>query len=95
MPGFALDDPRYLNADTDNDALMRMLLELASEVWVLRDRQILLESALRKSNTLTADELDAPITDPELRETVKVERDQLITRLIAAASNRYEVPATS
>ncbi|MFZ2175724.1 MAG: hypothetical protein WAW17_17145 [Rhodococcus sp. (in: high G+C Gram-positive bacteria)] len=95
MPGFALDDPRYLNGDADNDALMRMLLELASEVWVLRDRQILLENALRRHDTLAADELDAPITDPELRETLKTERDQLIQRLISAASNHYEVPAAS
>lgn len=95
MPGFALDDPRYLNGDTDTDALMRMLLELASEVWVLRDRQIVLENALRNHETLPVDELDGPITDPDLREKLKIEREAMILRIFAAASKRYEVPATS
>ncbi|MDV6266697.1 hypothetical protein [Rhodococcus globerulus] len=95
MPGFALDDPRYLNGDTDNDALMRMLLELASEVWVLRDRQILLENALRKHDALGVDELDAPITDPELHEKLKTEREEMILRIFSAASKHYVVPATS
>ena len=95
MPGFALDDPQYLGHPTDTDALMRMILELASEVWVLRDRLTLFEHALRGRDVLDAAEIEGPVVDEALAARLRAERNQLIERLLAAASGTQAGATTS
>lgn len=94
MPGFAREETAYLTAAGDTDALMRMVLELSSEMWVLRDRLTLLEHTLTSHGTdLTP--LDQPILDPALSETLAEQRRLLTQRLIAAAAGTSEQGGTS
>jgi hypothetical protein len=84
MPGFAREDVVYFTGAGDTDALMRMMLELASEMWVLRDRLTVIEHTLAGQGTdLSA--VDQPVTDPELARLLAEQRSLLTERLMAAA----------
>ncbi|GAA2073097.1 hypothetical protein [Microbacterium hatanonis] len=85
MPGFAIDSPRYLEPTQDTDSLFRMLLELASEVWVLRDRLTLVERTLDEKGCLTRSDLDSAEPGPAAEAELAKERAQFVERLISSA----------
>lgn len=85
MPGFAREDAPYLTASGDTDALMRMMLELASETWVLRDRLTVIEHTLAGAG-IDLSAVDQPVSDPELAGLLTEQRNLLTERLMAAAS---------
>lgn len=70
----------------DNEKLLQVIFELASEVWVLRDRLSLLEHAMVVQQVLRLGELDEPVTDAEVKKRLGDERALFISRLLSAAS---------
>lgn len=79
---------KHLTSPDDLDGVFRMMLELASEVWVLRDRFAVLEELLAQRGTLTADDLDVFQPGPELAAGLDDERAAFVRRLLDAASGR-------
>lgn len=70
--------PSYLSKATP-DELARMVVGLTEELWVLRDRVMVLEEVV--SSTDAVDEHDP---SPELRGRLGVERQRLIQRVLGA-----------
>jgi hypothetical protein len=90
MPGFALDSPRYLDPALDTDSLMRMILELASEVWVQRDRLEIIEQLLDEHGQVSRAEIDGYVPTDSVKEALAAGRRQFIDRLLSAALHGSE-----
>ncbi len=63
------------------DSLGFALLEMAKEVWIIKDRQLVTEALLRERNLLG--DLDAYQPDPELSARIAAERERFIGSLTA------------
>lgn len=74
---------RILN-DDDVDRLGQALFILTQEVWVLRDRQRILEAALEAAGVLDHAVIDAYSPDAKLVESLAQERQQLIDNVLQA-----------
>ena len=74
---------RILN-DEDVDRLGQALIALTQEVWVLRDRQRILEAALEQAGVLDQAVIDAYSPDAKLAESLARERQQLIDNALQA-----------
>jgi hypothetical protein len=74
---------RILN-DDDVDRLGQALIMLTKEVWVLRDRQRILEAALEEAGVLDHAVIDAHAPDAKLTESLAQERQQLIDNVLQA-----------
>jgi hypothetical protein len=61
------------------DNLGLALLEMAKEMWLIKDRQMVTESLLREKNLLA--ELDSYQPGPELSARLAAERDRFLTTL--------------
>lgn len=61
------------------DNLGLALLEMAKEMWVLKDRQMVTEALLREKNLLP--ELDSFQPGPELTARLAAERDRFLAAL--------------
>lgn len=70
-------DPVYLE-DPVLDATVRMLVELAAQVWVERERRLALEALLVARGIMTAGALEALQPDAELQQRLKTERERFI-----------------
>ncbi|WP_433042004.1 hypothetical protein [Dactylosporangium sp. CS-033363] len=66
------------------DDLARMVTELASEVWIQRDRAIVLEELLIAGGVLTAEQLDELVPGGELRTRIAGERAAFVRRVFGA-----------
>lgn len=87
MPGFAADNPVYLDRPENVDGLFSALMEVASEVWVLRDRCAVLEELLAERGSVTREEIDRYQPGPELAKRLTAERELFLKRVMAAAAN--------
>ena len=61
------------------DNLGLAVLEMAKELWVMKDRQLVTESLLREKNLLP--ELDSHQPGPELSARLAAERDRFLAAL--------------
>lgn len=86
MPGFANDDPVYLNRPQHNDALFAMVMELASEMWVMRDRLAVIERLLAERGAVTAEDIETAHPEGEDARKLARERERFVTRLFEAAA---------
>lgn len=75
---------RSLLGSSQLDRLADALLALSREVWVLRDRQILLEEILAQHGIDAATAIDAIEPDAVLQARLDSERDRLIGNVIEA-----------
>lgn len=73
----------YLGPDSVTD-VARMLMALVSEVWIMRDRQIVTEHLLEAKGSITREELDEFVPSGELAAQITAERERF-ARLIAGA----------
>lgn len=73
----------YLGPESVTD-VGRMLLALMSEVWIMRDRQMITEHLLAEKGLLTSEEIDRFVVPPELASRIEAERDRF-ARLILSA----------
>ncbi|GAB3273726.1 hypothetical protein [Kineosporia babensis] len=76
--------PTYLSGDERLDDLARMVLELTSEVWVLKDRTMVLEHLLAAKGTLAEAEIDQFQPAAELAAVLRREREALLARVLGA-----------
>lgn len=65
-----------------HDRLLAMLLQVASELWVTRDRLRLLEETLADAG-VPVTRLEEIAADPERWDHAEPERDALIARIVA------------
>lgn len=71
------NDPLLL-PDPATDALVRMVTELTAELWVERDRRMVLEDVLVDAGVIRAESLENYIPDESRQERYRSERDALI-----------------
>lgn len=71
------DDPVYLN-DPIQDATVRMMLELAAQVWIERERRLTLESLLESKGVVAYDEIERHAPDAALAARLKDERARFL-----------------
>ena len=69
---------------TDLDRLGKALLTLAQELWVVKDRQRILEAALAEQGITTSELLDGWEPDAALSATLENDRAALIDSLLKA-----------
>lgn len=84
MPGHALDRPTYLDGDLDLETVYRMLLEVSSELWVTRDRLLLLQNHLTSRGLVTEAELEELAFVPEVAAELDADRKRFVARLAAS-----------
>jgi hypothetical protein len=70
----------------DVDRLGHALLTLTKELWVLRDRQRILEAALEEAGVLPAGVVDAYEPGETLKAALRAERRQLIDAVLDTLS---------
>ena len=70
-------DPTYL-ADPVQDATVRMLVELAAQVWVERERRLALEAALVERGVLDVEAVEQFTPSEAQRARIRAERAQFI-----------------
>lgn len=75
--------PAYLSNATP-DELARMVLGLTEELWVLRDRVMVLEQVLTESGALNETSVDEHVPGEKLFGRLKLERQRLIKRVLGA-----------
>lgn len=73
----------YLDGKINED-MARMVTELTSELWILRDRVMVLEHLLHRAGVLTPGEVDDFVPDQELTSALQQEREGLVGRVIGA-----------
>jgi hypothetical protein len=74
---------RVLN-ETDMDRLGQAIITLTRELWVMKDRQRILEAVLADAGLLDSVAVDAYEPDESLEEELKAERQKLINEIIRA-----------
>jgi hypothetical protein len=75
--------PNYLG-DARIDDVARMVFELTSELWILKDRTIMLEALLAENGIITDTAIDELQPTPELSLTLLAERKALVARVYGA-----------
>lgn len=66
------------------DDIARMVTELASEVWILRDRNMVLEHLLAEKGAVDPEVLEQLHPGGELRERIQAERTDFVRRVFGA-----------
>jgi hypothetical protein len=79
--------------DPSVDRVLGVVMELAAEVYVLRDRVETLERALEDSGALTRAALDAAEPSDADRAARLARRDALIARILAPMTAESDSPA--
>ena len=79
--------------DPNVDRLLGVVMELASELYVLRDRMRTLEQVLEQKGVLTADDLRDFAPSTEERAARLADRDALIERITAPMTYTADSPA--
>jgi hypothetical protein len=71
------DDPVYLR-DPALDATVRMLVELAAQVWVDRERLLTLEALLEERGTLTREAIEQYRPSEDRLAAIRAQRDRFV-----------------
>ncbi len=74
------------SAKSDNSALERLMgvvMALAAEVYILRDRNLALENLLEQAGVLKPAALDSFQDTPEARQAQLKERDAFVARVLS------------
>jgi hypothetical protein len=77
-----MHDPK-LNTE-DVDQLGQAILTLTEELWVLKDRQRVLEELLAQAGIVSPEALDRHAPDAELAARLATERQELISHVLGA-----------
>jgi hypothetical protein len=75
------DNPTYF-ADPIQDALVNMVMELAAQVWVNRERMSALEAVLEDCGELPADAVENYRPDPQSAAKLRDERDRFVADIL-------------
>lgn len=74
--------PETLLSPADLDQLGQALITLTKELWVLKDRQLILEAALADAGIVAEEVVDRYQPDEMLKEQLRAERQRLIDTII-------------
>jgi hypothetical protein len=74
--------PETLLSPADLDQLGQALITLTKELWVLKDRQLILEAALADAGIVAKEVVDRYQPDEMLKEQLRAERQRLIDTII-------------
>jgi hypothetical protein len=72
------------------DRLLRIVLSLGSEVYVLRDRMRIIEKLLEAKGAISRADIDGYQPAPEEEEDMRKEADAFISRLFRVFENNQE-----
>ena len=75
--------PNYLGSARLDD-VARMVVELTSELWILKDRNMILEKLLADAGILAPAAIDSHQPDAELSAALLAERRALTERVLGA-----------
>ena len=75
---------RPVTGDERLDGLLRMNTELLSELWILRDRVMVLERILEEKGLLDAQAVSNYVPSGEFADELQQERDRLVRRVAGA-----------
>lgn len=75
---------RPVTGDESLDRLLRMNTELLSELWILRDRVMVLEKILEEKGLLNAEAVNSYTPSSEFADELQNERDRLVRRVAGA-----------
>ncbi|MFC6153726.1 hypothetical protein [Nocardioides yefusunii] len=75
--------PSYLGSDRLDD-ITRMLTEVASELWILKDRTMVLEALLAEAGVTTPAAVEAYQPSPETAQAIAKERAAFSARIFGA-----------
>lgn len=81
-------------ADERFDQLARMMFQLLSEVWVMRDRMVVMEELLRRKGVTSSAELDGFVPDAELDRRLESLRNEMVETVLGAPLRSEETVAT-
>ncbi len=82
MKAFARSDAT-LN-EINIDGLGRMVMALAQEMWVMRDRMAITEKLLEEHAGIGADQIEAYVPDPETKAQIEALRDRFAAKILGA-----------
>jgi len=71
-------------SSTEMDSLGRSQTELLSELWILRDRVLVLEHLLAEAGILQPGQIDNFAPPTELTAELDADRDSLVARVVGA-----------
>ncbi len=75
---------RPLTGDENLDRLLRMNTELLSELWILRDRVLVLEKILEDKGLFDAEAIENYAPSGEFADKLQDERDRMVRRVTGA-----------
>jgi hypothetical protein len=75
--------PTYLTGASP-DELARMVVGLTEELWILRDRVMVLEEVLSQAGAISSGTVDEHTPGEELHGRLGLERQRLIRRVLGA-----------
>ncbi len=75
----------------DIDKVAAALLTLTKEVWVLKDRQILLEDVLKRHNLDVGAEIDRLKPDGALEAKLNADRQALVKKIMAEITGEFDL----
>ena len=81
-------------ADERFDQLARMMFQLLSEVWVMRDRMVVMEEVLRRKGVTSAAEIDGFVPDPGLERRLEALRNEMVEAVLGAPLRSTETVET-
>lgn len=84
MPEFKPHNPPYLEGQEALDGLGRMLIALAREVWVLRDRLTITEQLLEEHGVFPRAAIDTYVPSEELDAELVADSDTFVERVMGA-----------
>jgi hypothetical protein len=79
--------------DPNVDRVLGVVMELAAEVWVLRDRLTAMEQLLDRAGVLATADLESYAPTEAERTKRLAERDALIARILAPMTAQSDSPA--
>lgn len=77
-----MTDLKLTTDDIDN--LAQAILTLTEELWVMKDRQKILEAALSDAGIITPQTLDRFEPEGALAESLRADRQQFVKRVLSA-----------
>jgi hypothetical protein len=66
------------------DGLGRMVMALAQEMWVMRDRMAITEKLLEERAGIGAAEIEAYVADPATKAEIEILRDRFAAKILGA-----------
>lgn len=91
LPGFERGHPHYFR-EPMIDHLLEICLQLAGEVWVNRDRQMVIEHLLATEGKVTPDMIEEFKPDPDMKNDMRDARRLFNQRIFGSLYSDLDAP---